>query len=153
MTRRAAQPPVSALALLQQEVNDLFHRLSAIDRSEHLPGSEWSPSADVFESKDRLVVVIEAPGLPPESLRVVFRDGELVLSGERRPRRVGPGASFLCLERPHGRFERRIPIDLPVDVARARATLANGLLAVTLPRLRERRGRETAIPIERETTE
>ena len=117
------------------------------------PGTEWSPSADVFESKDRLVVVIEAPGLPPESLRVVFRDGELVLSGERRPRRVGPGASFLCLERPNGRFERRIPIDLPVDVARARATLASGLLAVTLPRLRERRGRETAIPIERETTE
>ena len=153
MTRRAARPPVSALALLQQEVNDLFHRLSALDRSEHLRGSEWSPTVDVFESKDRLVVVIEVPGLPPESLRVVFRDGELVLSGERRARRVGPGASFLCLERPHGRFERRIPIDLPVDVARAQATLANGLLVVTLPRLRERRGRETAIPIERETTE
>jgi HSP20 family protein len=153
VTRRAAQPPVSALALLQQEVNDLFHRLSALDRSEHLRGSEWSPTVDVFESKDRLVVVIEVPGLPPESLRVVFRDGELVLSGERRARRVGPGASFLCLERPHGRFERRIPIDLPVDVARAQATLANGLLVVTLPRLRERRGRETAIPIERETTE
>jgi HSP20 family protein len=153
VTRRAAQPPVSALALLQQEVNDLFQRLSTLDRSEHLPGSEWSPTVDVFESKDRLVVVIEVPGLPPESLRVVFRDGELVLSGERRARRLGPGSSFLCLERPHGRFERRIPIDLPVDVARARATLASGLLAVSLPRLRERRGRETVIPIERETTE
>jgi HSP20 family protein len=153
VTRRAARPPVSALALLQQEVNDLFLRLSALDRTERLPGNEWSPVADVFESKDRLVVVIEVPGLPPESLRVVFRDGELVLSGERRARRVGPGASFLCLERPHGRFERRIPIDLPVDVARARATLARGLLAVSLPRLRERRGRETVIPIERETAE
>ena len=153
MTRRATQAPVSALALLQQEVNDLFHRLSALDRSEHLRASEWSPTVDVFESKDRLVVVVEVPGLPPESLRVVFRDGELVLTGERRPRRAGPGASFLCLERPHGRFERRIPIDLPVDVGRARATLAGGLLAVTLPRLRERRGRETSIPIERETTE
>jgi len=153
VTRRAARPPVSALALLQQEVNDLFHRLSSLDRSERLPGNEWSPAADVFESKDRLVVLVEVPGLPPESLRVAFRDGELVLSGERRARRVGPGSSFLCLERPHGRFERGIPIDLPVDVARARATLARGLLAVTLPRLRERRGRETVIPIERETAE
>jgi HSP20 family protein len=153
VTRRAVRPPVSALALLQQEVNDLFLRLSTLDRSERLPGSEWSPTADVFESKDRLVVVVEVPGLPPESLRVVFRDGELVLSGERRARRVGPGSSFLCVERPHGRFERRIPIDLSVDVGRARATLACGLLTVTLPRLRERRGRETVIPIERETTE
>jgi HSP20 family protein len=153
VTRRAAPPPVSALALLQQEVNDLFHRLSALDRAEPLPGNEWSPTADVFESRDRLVVVLEVPGLSPEALRVVFRDGEVVVSGERRARRLGPGSSFLCLERPHGRFERRIPIDLPVDVARARATLAGGLLVVTLPRLRERRGRETAIAIERETAE
>jgi HSP20 family protein len=144
---------VSALALLQQEMGDLVHRLSVIERSDRLPGSEWSPAIDVFEFRDRLVAVVEVPGLPPESLRVVFRDRDLVLSGERRARRAGAGASFLCLERPHGRFERTIPLDVPVDVARARATLAGGLLTVTLPRLRERRGRETDVPIEREPRE
>jgi HSP20 family protein len=76
-----------------------------------------------------------------------------VLSGERRARRTGPGCTFHCLERPHGRFERAIPVELPVDVARAKATLAGGLLTVTLPRLRERRGRETVVPIEREPSE
>jgi len=40
-----------------------------------------------------------------------------------------------------------------VDVARAKASLAGGILTVVLPRLRERRGRETPIPIEREPTE
>lgn len=153
MTRRASRPPVSPLALLQQEVNELFQRLSAIDRSDRLPGTEWSPAVDVFESSDRLVVVAEVPGLPPESLHVAFRERELVLSGERRARRAGPGASFLCLERPHGRFERRVPLDVPVDVTRARATLKGGLLTVTLPRLRERRGLETAIPVQREPAE
>ena len=153
MTRRPPRPPVSALALLQQEMGDLVHRLSVIERSDRLPGSEWSPAIDVFEFRDRLVAVVEVPGLPPESLRVVFRDRDLVLSGERRARRAGAGASFLCLERPHGRFERTIPLDVPVDVARARASLAGGLLTVTLPRLRERRGRETVVPIEREPRE
>jgi HSP20 family protein len=152
VTRRPARPPVSALALLQQEVNELFRRLSILDRSDR-PGTEWSPAVDVFESRDRLVVVIEVPGLPPESLRVVFRERELVLAGERRARRTGAGSTFLCLERPHGRFERAIPLDVPVDVASARATLAGGVLTVTLPRLRERRGRETAVPIEREPPE
>jgi len=150
VTRHPARPPVSALALLQQEVNELFQRLSILDRSDRLPGTEWSPAVDVFESRDRLVVVIEVPGLAPESLRVVFRERELVLAGERRARRTGAGSTFLCLERPHGRFERAIPLDVPVDVARARATLAGGILTVSLPRLRERRGRETAVPIERE---
>ena len=153
MTRRAARPPVSALALLQQEMGELVQRLSVLDRADRLPGSEWSPAIDVFEFRDRLVVVVEVPGLPPESLRVVFRDRDLVLTGERRARRAGAGASFLCLERPHGRFERTIPLDVPVDVAGARATLAGGLLTVTLPRLRERRGRETDVPIEREPRE
>ena len=153
MTRRAPRPPISALALLQQEMGDLVHRLSVLERSDRLPGSEWSPAVDVFEARDRLVVVIEVPGLAPESLRVAFRERELVLSGERRARRTGPGCTFHCLERPHGRFERAIPIEAPVDVARAKATLRGGLLAVTLPRLRERRGRETVVPIEREPSE
>jgi HSP20 family protein len=153
MTRRAPRPPITALALLQQEMGEIVHRLSVLDRADRLPGSEWSPAVDVFEARDRLVVVIEVPGLAPESLRVVFRERELVLAGERRARRPGPGTTFLCLERPHGRFERAIPLEGPVDVARARATVAGGLLTVTLPRLNERRGRETAIPIEREPTE
>jgi HSP20 family protein len=153
VTRRPPRPPVSALALLQQEVGDLVHRLGILDRTDHLPGSEWSPAVDVFESRDRLVVVMEVPGLPPEALRVLYRERELALAGERRARRTGPGSTFHCLERPHGRFERTIPLDVPVDVARARASLAGGILTVILPRLRERRGRETVIPIEREPTE
>ena len=153
MTRRPPRPPVSALALLQQEVGQMVHRLTLLDRADRLPGSEWSPAVDVFESRDRLVVVMEVPGLPPDALRVVYRERELVLAGERRARRTGPGATFHCLERPHGRFERTIPLDVAVDVARAKASLAGGLLTVFLPRLRERRGRETVIPIEREPSE
>ena len=153
MTRRPPRPPVSALALLQQEVGQMVQRLTLLDRADRLPGSEWSPAVDVFESRDRLVVVMEVPGLPPDALRVVYRERELALSGERRARRTGPGATFHCLERPHGRFERTIPLDVAVDVARAKASLAGGLLTVFLPRLRERRGRETVIPIEREPSE
>ena len=83
MTRRTPRPPISALALLQQEMGELVHRLSVLDRADRLPGSEWSPAVDVFEARDRLVVVIEVPGLPPESLRVAFRERELVLSAYR----------------------------------------------------------------------
>ena len=153
MTRPKTRPPMSALAMLQQEVNELFQRLSILDRSDRLPGSEWSPAIDVLELRDRLLVIVEVPGLPPDALKVAFRDRNLVLSGDRRAPRVGAGASFHCLERPHGRFERTIPLDVPVDVANARAALAGGVLTVTLPRLRERRGRETVIEVEREPTE
>ncbi len=153
MSRRSERITVSAFALLQQEVNDLFERISALDRSELLPTGEWCPAVDVYELRDRLMIVVEAPGLSAESLRVAFRSGSLVVSGERRGRRTAGEVSFLCLERPHGRFQRTIRLDLPLDAAHARATLGKGLLTVAVPRLRERRGQETVLPIEREPVE
>ena len=153
MARRPARPPTSALALLQHEVNQLFQRLTLLDRSEHLPGGEWCPPVDIYETRGCLVVVMEVPGLSPDSLKVAFRHHSLVIGGRRRTPRPGAGVSFQCLERPDGRFQRVLPLDMPIDVAGARARLERGLLSVTLPRLRERRGRETVISIDREPDE
>jgi HSP20 family protein len=80
---------------------------------------------------------------------VSWSDGRLKVSGERRERRPAGAVGFLCMERPNGRFTRTIAIDVPVDVPRAQARLAGGLLTVVLPRLADRRGRETVIPVER----
>jgi HSP20 family molecular chaperone IbpA len=55
------------------------------------------------------------------------------------------------MERPLGRFTRSIPLDVAVDLKLAEARLASGLLTITLPRLKDRRGRETVIPIEWES--
>jgi HSP20 family protein len=148
VTRKAIA--LSAMSLLQREINQLFERLAEIDRSDGGMAGEWSPGVDVYESRGRLVVVVEVPGLPPEAVRVVVRERDLVITGERRDRRPTGGiAGFLCMERPTGRFERTIPLDVAVDVKQAEARLAGGLLTVTLPRLKDRRGRETVIPIER----
>jgi HSP20 family protein len=151
VSRRSTRPPVSAIAILQQEVNELFGRLSEIDDADRVPPGEWCPATDVYEARGGIVVVMEVPGLEPGSLRVALRDRSVVVSGERRPRHAH--GSFLCLERPHGRFERAIKLETPVDVAHARAALGAGLLTVTLPRRRERRGEEIQIPIEREPPE
>ncbi|HEY7513747.1 MAG TPA: hypothetical protein VIC87_04690, partial [Vicinamibacteria bacterium] len=78
MTRKTARLPVSAVSLLQREVNQLFERLSLLDRTDRPAQGEWSPSVDVYESRGRLVVVAELPGLTPESIKVVCRERELV---------------------------------------------------------------------------
>jgi HSP20 family molecular chaperone IbpA len=149
---RPAKPPLATLSLLRREINQMLARLGELDSSRtRLPG-EWSPDVDVYESHGRIVVVVEVPGLPPESLRVAWREGELVVSGERRPRRAA-ASGFLCMERPTGRFARGIPLDAPVNLNEAQARLSRGLLVITLPRVSERRRRETQIPIERDQEE
>ena len=143
---RAGHPD---LALLHQELSQLIGRLVEFDRADRAGLGDWLPSVDVFECRGTLTVVVEVPGLSPESLRVACSNGQLVVSGERRERRAGV-AGFLCMERAHGRFTRTILLDSPVDVPQAAAHLAGGLLTITLPRLKDRRGREAVIAVTRE---
>jgi HSP20 family protein len=152
MSRQVARP-LSAMGLLQQEIGELFRRLALVERADPLPSGEWCPPVDVFESGDQLLVAVEVPGLGPESLRVSFRDRCLVLAGERHASKDPAAISFHCLERANGRFERKIPLEGPLDVRHARATLGRGVLTVSIPRLRERRGQETVIEVEREPAE
>jgi HSP20 family protein len=139
------------LAALQREISQLFGRVCELEV--HGGGvAEWVPPVDVYESRGKLIVVVEVPGLLADAVRVVWRDGRLVVTGERREERPTGAGGFLCMERPHGRFVRTIQIAMPVDLACAEARLAGGLLTITIPRLKDRRGNETVIPIQREQT-
>ena len=102
---RAGHPD---LALLHQELSQLIGRLVEFDRADRAGLGDWLPSVDVFECRGTLTVVVEVPGLAPDSLRVACSNGQLVVSGERRERRAPGAAAFLCMERPHGRFTRTI---------------------------------------------
>jgi HSP20 family protein len=147
--RRPARTTHLDLAVLQREVNALLERLADFERPAASEG-EWIPGVDVYECRGRLVIAAEVPGIPEDSLKVTFRDRHLVISGERRERRPpASAASFHCMERPQGRFTRIILIDVAVDIREAEASVAGGVLTVTIPRVKDRRGREIVIPVRR----
>ncbi len=148
VSRKPARAPESEPTALRREIEDVFRRLSAVSADAGL--GEWTPSVDVYEADGRFVLVMEVPGLGPESLRVAYADHQLRVSGERRHRRPPGAVGFLCLERPQGRFNRVIPVEEALDVSRADARLTRGLLIIEIPRLDDRRGRETVIPVRQE---
>jgi len=149
--RNRAPAALSELVLLQREVNQLIERLTRSEPAESTASAgEWSPSVDVYDAGGQVHLVVEVPGLPPESLEVLCKSGSVVVTGERRPPRRDPGAGYLCLERLHGRFHRAIPIDEAVSFSEARARLSDGLLHISLPKRQDRRGRSIEIPVERE---
>ena len=150
--KRPARTTHLDLAVLQREVNLLLERLADFDRSASGDG-EWIPGVDVYECRGKLVIAAEVPGIPAESVRVSFHDRHLVITGERRERRPpASSASFHCMERPQGRFTRIILIDVAVDIQQAEAHVAGGVLTVTIPRVKDRRGKEIIIPVRREET-
>ena len=143
--RRYAGTLVSAQ--LKGELERLFQEVLAARESAARAG--WSPPVDVLDLPEEVVVIVEVPGLAPEDLRVEVVDHTLHVKGRRRLAFGAPGrVRFHCLERQEGGFARAIEVPGPVDFRRARASLADGLLRIELPKVEERRRRTFALAIE-----
>lgn len=143
--------PISAdVGDVSADVRRLFEEL-ARQRPErrHQITGECLPLLDVFETQDALDLVLDLPGVPAANIRILVKNGVVVIAGEKdRPDQSARGpASFHLVERDFGRFARAVRIHVAIDAAAATATLANGELRVRLPKIEERRGRGILVPI------
>ena len=114
------------------EIGQVFADLGRTLGAEGLVG-ECSPPVDVFETDDALEVTVDLPAVDPAAVRVVIKKDALLVIGEKASRRARRDSSFHLVERGFGRFARIVRFALPCDAARARATMADGELRVTLP--------------------
>src|SRR4029077_17470826 len=78
-----------------------------------------------------LRVIVELPGVDPATIKVIAADRVLVVAGERRRPQVS--GRYRQLEIEYGPFQRRIPLDEPVDEGASRAGSDQGMLPVPLP--------------------
>lgn len=108
----------------------------------------WSPVVDVCETTEAIEIRIEVPGVTAPHIRVGLNGSKLRICGDKKKHGTRQRiTSHLCSERTYGHFERVVPVRWPVDVKGASAELDKGVLLVRLPKLKDRRGSEIAIPI------
>jgi len=132
--------PIADILRLQERMNRLFSHSLARD-----PGTlrrlvrPWSPPADVVETPDAYLLVVELAGIPEELIEVVADTDRLVLRGQRELEGSRPEA-FHRMERAYGRFERAFQFSEPVDPDGVRGQFRDGLLRLTVPKIRRRIG-------------
>ena len=118
---------------LQAEIEQLFADLWHVPR---FTGQRhgFRPNVDCFHTDDphALTVVIELPGVDPESVRVVAGERLLAIAGERRRPRV-PGRVYQQMEIEYGPFQRQVHLAEDVDPEGAVARFEHGVLTVQLP--------------------
>ena len=124
----------------QAELNRLFQEALAATEGE-ISAGEWQPPVDVVETPDNVLVVIEVPGLTAEELKVEVRGMLVTLSGSKSTRLPDEAqrVKFLRVERGHGRFRREIQLFWPVNSHQGTASLADGVLTLTFPKIQEKR--------------
>src|SRR6185312_16611098 len=97
---------------------------------------DWSPSVDVREEPDRFVVTADLPGVASKDIDITAEKGVLTLTGERHSEQRAAHKGFARYERVEGRFRRRFTLPDSVDAEQIRAQHANGVLEVTIPKVK-----------------
>jgi HSP20 family protein len=118
---------------LQREIQELFSDLWQVPRFSSMRGG-FRPHADCYRTEDppELTVIVELPGVDPDTIQLTVGDSTLVVAGTRvRPRCAGQ--VYHQMELDYGPFRRQIQLAEPVDVARGQATYERGLLTIVLP--------------------
>jgi HSP20 family protein len=118
---------------LQEEIEELFADLWQVPRFSGLRRG-FRPNLDCFHTGDphELTVVVELPGVAPESVRVVVGERVIAIAGERA-RPTMPGRVYQQMEIEYGPFERQVRLVEDVDPERARARFEQGVLTIELP--------------------
>jgi HSP20 family protein len=116
---------------LQREVQELFSDLWQVPRFSGLRAG-FRPHVDCFRTEDALTVLVELPGIDPDTVDLFVADGALYLLGNRtRPR--FEGQVYQQMELDYGPFRRQVALGADVDVAQAKATYEKGILSIVLP--------------------
>ncbi len=122
--------PVSAFPapfrFFEEALNDLIQ--------EPATGRPWTPSVDIFETENELVVKADLPEVKLEDIAIHLENGILSLKGERKFERKEEKAGYHRLERSYGTFARNFAIPETVDAEKVKAAFKDGVLTITLPK-------------------
>jgi HSP20 family protein len=130
---------------------DARRLLAELDRE--VPGvaalnSECRPSLDVFETTTGVEVVVDVPGVNPESIRVAIKRDTLLVVGAKAAPAGATAQRYHLAERSYGRFARAVRLNGAIDTRHATARATDGELRIVLRHLEERRGTVVMVPVE-----
>ncbi|MFD1663021.1 Hsp20/alpha crystallin family protein [Streptomyces caeni] len=116
--------------------DDLFERMSRLlETAATTPGtSAWAPAAEMRETDDAYVIEADLPGIERDAIDIEIGERELRITGECKEReREGV---LRRSTRRTGRFVYRVLLPADVKADEISASLGEGVLTVTAPKVR-----------------
>lgn len=98
---------------------------------------------DAWVTEDALFLTASVAGLGADDIEITLNDDVLTIRGEVPA--PAEDIDFVLHERFHGRFERRLTLNVPVDIAAAEASCEEGVLRLRLPKTEAVRPQRIAV--------
>lgn len=139
-------------SMVGEELKKILRILEQEERSSITLGETSGPLLDLYETADSIVVEADLPGIDPDEVEVCILHGLLTIEGVKREAvETCEKVNYLCMERSFEPFKRILKITVPINPKSGRASYARGVLTVSFPKVKEKRGETIKIKVERET--
>jgi HSP20 family protein len=139
--------PFRGLTDIQAEMNRLFDTVFGRSTKVAVIDRVWAPAIDMYETKDDLYVLCEVPGVREKEVQVSITNDVLTIKGERSQQQEVKDDSYYRLERWFGRFERSVPLPMPVQSDKVKATYRDGVLEIKLPKAEAVKPKEIKVEV------
>jgi len=131
------------------EVDGMTNRLNRFFGDTNRDGSAWSPTVNVEESSDELLLTAEVPGLAIEDIQIEVENNVLTVTGEKKEEREeSEDRRYHLWERKYGSFKRTFTLPRTVKTEEITAHAKDGILFVRMPKAPEAKSRKIDIKSE-----
>lgn len=93
------------------------------------------PLVDVIDAEDKVIVRAELPGIEKKDLDVSVSDHTVTIKAETRHEEKEEKGDYYRSEIQRGAYARTVTLPAEVDGTKAKASLKDGMLELTLPKI------------------
>ena len=139
--------PFGELSSFRKETDRLWDRFFGEIPFARTFTAEWLPSIDVSETKDKLLIKVDLPGLEAQDVNVSVSGDILTIKGEKEKEEEEKDEHYYHCERYCGSFQRsfRLPVNVKAD--KVDATFDKGVLKIALPKAEEAKKKEIEVKV------
>lgn len=116
--------------------------------SEPQANRPWSPSVDIYETENELVLKADLPDVDQNAIDVRVENQTLTIAGERKFEKQADVKGFHRIERNYGSFVRSFAVPNTFDTDHINAQFKNGVLSVTLPKKEAAKPRQIKVQVQ-----
>ena len=109
-----------------------------------VPARYFVPSTDIYETEDALIVVMEMPGVEKQDINVGLENDRLRVEGQIASSKY-EGLEPVYTEYNVGHYARAFTLSNKIDQEKISAQVEDGVLTLTLPKVKEAQPRRIAI--------
>ena len=135
--------PFHELERMRQQMDNFLSRVS--DSGFPNLHAGVFPSINLTEDQVNYHIWAELPGISAEKLDIQATGNNLSISGERKISPEKTGVRYHRKEREGGKFSRAISLPGEIDPEGVKASLANGVLKVSVPKAEKAKPRQITI--------